>query len=72
LYRSSLIESEAVADSMRHSTTPKYTPFASSARYSSPFSGAAIDLVLDGDGHLQQVLDEAKQDVMKLKSFRDT
>jgi hypothetical protein len=69
--RSSLIESESVAESLRHSTTPRYTPFTPSAHYSSPFGGATVDVNLDGDSHVQQIIEEAKQDVMKLKSLKD-
>ena len=60
-----------MAESMRHSTTPKYAPFASTARYSSPFGGTTTEAGFEGDDHVKQVLDEAKQDVMKLKSLRD-
>ena len=76
VHRSSLIESEAVVESMRHSMTPRYTPFAVSARYSTPFAGGATivdDLaqqVVDGDDHVQEVLEEAKRDIMKLKHLK--
>jgi hypothetical protein len=67
-----LIESNAVADSLRQSvSTPRY---ASSAHNFAPSVLAAsvpVDVLLDDDGHVQQLIDEAKDDVMKLKQLTE-
>ena len=62
--RASLAESECLVESLRQSATPRMTL----SQYSSSFTESVFLESTDPDEHVQQLLQEAKLDVDRMKT----